>query len=207
MTPPAPRAPRLTALLTLAALLGGCFSVAPRERARTLGKDNVELSGGAAIPVSADGFGLLPHAGLGVGLAEHIDIGIRWEIPYFVLLRGQLQLLDSTRDPLDLSLHVGAGAGLLTSGQWRAGISVGHLFGAVEPWLGLTHSTVGFWGDGGSDIDLSDLPATHMLQPTLGVRLHASERFKFDLHANALLPYTAPEHVAIVGGVDVGAVF
>lgn len=65
-SPPIPRTPRapgrsgrrppgrLILLVTLGALLGGCFSVVPRERARTLGEGSVEASAGASVLAGLD---------------------------------------------------------------------------------------------------------------------------------------------------------
>lgn len=230
---PRPRArpPSPALLLALAALLSGCVSLTARERARTIGEDKMEIGVGASTPL--DDLALLPRVSLDVGVSDRADVGLRWDTLYFLLFRGQYQLLDSTRDPLDLSLHAGLGTGLFATVQGRLGASLGHRFGIFEPWLSLTHNSAaglgggdddGDDGDDGDDIggddgdddgdiggdtiiDASDIPAAHFLQPAIGLRLHATEHLKLDLHANAVMPYSHPGRLIVLASLDVGVAF
>ncbi|MCB9529874.1 MAG: hypothetical protein H6701_16055 [Myxococcales bacterium] len=228
---PRPRArpPSPALLLGLAALLGGCVSLTARERARTIGEDTVEIGVGAST--SVDDLALLPRVSLDVGVSDRAEVGVRWDTLYFILFRGQYQLLDSTRDALDLSLHAGLGTGLFATVQGRLGASIGHRVGIFEPWLSLTHNSATGLGDlvddddddgdddddldgdddgdigGDTLIDASDIPAAHFLQPALGLRLHATEHLKFDVHANVLLPYSHPDRLIVLASLDVAVAF
>lgn len=217
---------RPLALLAAALLTPGCVSLTAPERARTIGADNTELHAVVAAPLDISSGTV--RLGVDRGLSDTVDVGFAWEFPVLIALRAQFQLLDSDRDPLDLSLHVGGATTLFASGQLRAGLSIGERLGPVELYLTVLHNTArvleisiggggeiepdcnperDFVDDASQSTDSLFNETTHFLLSTLGARFPLFSTVKLGLHATAATLYRAPEYTAVLGALDLSVAF